>query len=508
VRSQTGSGKTLTYAVPIIDALQGITPRLQRKDGVQAMIVVPTRELALQTHELFNKINTFQWIVIGHLCGGENRKSEKDRLRKGVHVLIGTPGRLLDHVLHTSALKIDNVRCLVLDEADRLLDMGFRKDIVSLVEHLTKTKRHSEYNPMEMLKSQNSKINFEEDSVEDLEEEFSLRNVNNKNRQTLLLSATLNQGVTELADFTMKNHVFVDALSESTSNSNNDDKIESLIIPNTVNQEFILTYVKHRLFTLSALIIAKCKKNSKLFVFMASTQMVEFHYDLFTKYLKKMPVNRGKLKTGDVVLFDANSDNSDDDDEEEEVVLNTQFFKLHGNMDQKMRKEVFTSFRAAKTGVLLCTDVAARGLDVPAADCIVQYTGPQTDEDYLHRVGRTGRAGQSGSAIIFLTHEEQEYISRLNEHRVFLKQRNPNEYLQQLCDIMQEPDHERAAEALQRRYETAVTKDKALHRSACFGHYATSFALRDTPSQISRTVRGQVTNTEAPKLNKKLANHM
>lgn len=205
---------------------------------------------------------------------------------------------------------------------------------------------------MEMLKSQNSKINFEEDSVVDLKEEFPLRNVNSQNRQTLLLSATLNQGVSELADLAMKNHVFVDALNESTNNNNSVDKIDSLVIPDTVKQEFILTYVKHRLFTLSALITAKCKKNSKLFVFMASTQMVEFHYDLFTKYLKKMPVNRGKLKTGNVVLFDMNSDN---DEEEEEVVLNTQFFKLHGNMDQKMRKEVFTSFRAAKTGVLLCT---------------------------------------------------------------------------------------------------------------------------------------------------------
>ncbi|XP_017783460.1 PREDICTED: probable ATP-dependent RNA helicase DDX31 isoform X2 [Nicrophorus vespilloides] len=525
VRSQTGSGKTLTYAVPIIDALQGLQPALTRSDGVQAIIVVPTRELALQTHELVQQINTFQRIIVGHLCGGENRKSEKDRIRKGINVLVGTPGRLLDHVLHTSALKVDKVRCLVLDEADRLLDMGFRKDIISLVEALDKAKTDSVYDPMAILKGQQNNV---EETIEEPESDDvpPLLTRNTKRRQTILLSATLSKGVSELAEFTMKDHTYIDALDQ-----NSNAVMDSFVIPNTVKQEFIITYVKHRLFTLSALLVAKAKENAKVFVFMASTQMVEYHYELFTQCLAKMPVKKNKI---DYMEQEVDSDGEIVERCEEEVVLDTPFFALHGSMDQKRRKDVFTSFRAAKTGILLCTDVVARGVDVPLADCIIQYTGPQTDEDYLHRVGRTGRAGKSGTAILFLTHDEQEYVNHLRQHRVYLQKREPQPYLNHLSELMGVSNHEIAASMLQQRYEKRIEQDVDLHKRACMaystwsrfynaypakmrsmfdfkkihlGHYVTSFAIKDTPKAISQVVRGHVGKIEQPRLNKKLANH-
>ncbi|KAI4457465.1 rna helicase [Holotrichia oblita] len=554
IRSQTGSGKTLAYAVPILDALQSISPRIKRTDGVQALIVLPTRELALQTHELFNKINTFQWIVTGHLCGGENRKSEKDRLRKGINILIGTPGRLLDHALHTSCFNLSKIRCLVLDEADRLLDMGFRKDVISLVEQIDKAKSNSEYDPMAMIKNQ-TKSNNTESSGDDEESLPILKDVNSKDRQTILLSATLNKDVSELANFAMKNHVYIDALVDQGNSTFSSGETQDFIIPNTVKQEFMITFVKHRLFTLSALIVAKSKQNSKLFVFMASSHMVEFHYDLFTKYLRNMPKDRSVVKRSDykgdkVIEFE--DDVVEDDEGEDEIVVDTEFFKLHGSMDQKIRKQVFTAFRKAKKGVLICTDVAARGLDVPEADCIIQYTPPQSDKDYLHRVGRTGRAGKHGSAIIFLTHEEQEYVSHLREYKVFLSNRDPNEYLKHLCELMDQPNLEEAATALQRYFESKIANDKELRKSACFGnvcfgcishvkidypfsaystwsrfynsyptklrrifnfknvnlgHYVTSFALTITPTEVAQIVRGQVANVEKPRLNKKLALH-
>lgn len=287
------------------------------------------------------------------MCGGENRKSEKDRIRKGINVLISTPGRLLDHVLHTGSLKLDKVRCLILDEADRLLDMGFRKDIIALVEELDKYKTNSTYNPMGMLKK-SIKFDDNEDDEATKEKDTTksglppLKDVNSNERQTVLLSATLTKDVKELVDFAMKDHVYIDALSEDIAE-------DTLIIPNNVKQEFILTYVKHRLFTLSALIVAKTKEDNKLFVFMASTQMVDYHYELFANYLLKMPKKRGKLMAGNVVVLDDGNVLSDDEEGEEEVALDTEFFKLHGNMDQKERKDVFNKFRSAKKGVLICT---------------------------------------------------------------------------------------------------------------------------------------------------------
>ncbi|KAK9884665.1 hypothetical protein WA026_007507 [Henosepilachna vigintioctopunctata] len=523
IRSQTGSGKTLAYAVPILDALQSITPRLERNHGVQAIIVVPTRELALQTHEIISKICTFQWIVVGHLCGGENRNTEKTRLRKGTHILIATPGRLLDHILHTSSFKINNVRCLVLDEADRLLDMGFKKDIVKIVEELDKSKKNDEYDPMAMLRGDTSKEVIDENEPDT---SYCLRDPKNMKRQNVLLSATLTKGIAELAEFTMKDHIYIDALAEDLNINPN-----HMVIPKTVRQEYIITFVKHRLFTLASILVAKSKENCKILVFMATSQMVDFHYELFSKYLAILPFNRGKLNSGNVVLLDDGLEDSDDD---EEVALDAQFFKLHGSMEQNKRKEQFSGFRKAKKGILICTDVAARGIDVPQADHVIQYTGPQTDEDYIHRVGRTGRVDQAGTALIFLTHEEQEYVNHLREHKVFLKERTSSEFSNHLCDLMKEADAERAAVALQNRFQNAVSANGDLYKLACFaysswsrfynsypaklrkifnfqkvnlGHYVTSFAIKDTPSAVARQVKGHVAKFEPKRLNRKLQIH-
>ena len=169
-----------------------------------------------------------------------------------------------------------------------------------------------------------------------------------------MLSATLSKDVNELVDVTMADHVYVDALDESIKSENDGDVY---VIPETVKQQFLVTYVKHRLFTLSALIAERSRVNSKVLVFMASTQMVEFHHELFSKHLLKMPKSRdvarakaGSFKGENVVVFD-----EDDIEEEEEIVLDTQIFKLHGSMDQKTRRGVFQEFRAASKGILLCT---------------------------------------------------------------------------------------------------------------------------------------------------------
>lgn len=119
IKSPTGSGKTLAYALPLVHDLQQVSPKIKRIDGPYALVLLPTRELAIQSYEVFQKLlKTYIWIVPGLLMGGEKMKAEKARLRKGINVLIATPGRLLDHLSHTRCLSVDHIRWLVLDEAD------------------------------------------------------------------------------------------------------------------------------------------------------------------------------------------------------------------------------------------------------------------------------------------------------------------------------------------------------------------------------------------------------
>lgn len=185
IRSQTGSGKTLAYALPIVESLQRIRPKLMRNSGLKALVVVPTRELALQTYECFRQlVSPFTWIVPGYLTGGEKRKAEKARLRRGCTILVATPGRLLDHYKHTEVLNLSNVKCFVLDEADRMLDMGYEKDISCIVEALKNSETSSEksgYDPMQLIRNIGKKTSVEQDEPTDtIEEKHTIANTNKK----------------------------------------------------------------------------------------------------------------------------------------------------------------------------------------------------------------------------------------------------------------------------------------------------------------------------------------
>lgn len=223
-----------------------------------------------------------------------------------------------------------------------------------IVEEIDKETTYSQYDPMALLRNNKIKKFVEKDDTavitenEDRDSDsMPLNSTTSKKRQTFLLSATLSKGLAELSDFTMKDHIYIDALEESSHLNP-----EFLVIPSTVKQTFIVTHVKHRLFTLSALLLAQTKKSCKVFLFMGTSTMVDYHFELFTRLLVKMPKNRGKLKSGDVVLLDTMEE---DDDDEEETVMDIDFFKLHGSMEQSSRKEVFTKFKASKAGILICT---------------------------------------------------------------------------------------------------------------------------------------------------------
>nr|XP_012145809.1 PREDICTED: probable ATP-dependent RNA helicase CG8611 [Megachile rotundata] len=577
IRSQTGSGKTLAYALPIVEFLHRIRPKLNRNSGLKALVVVPTRELALQTYECFLKlVKSFTWVVPGYLAGGEKRKAEKARLRKGCNILISTPGRLLDHVQRTAALKLTDIKYFVLDEADRMFDLGYEKDISSIVSALKVSipNENTEYDAMKIFQRNVKKV-FTDDDVEqmasnpdtkteahndvsiesDKNTESESEDVNNEEkqvyhsssdndsdagepyiksiktdkkkvcsgtvskkkssdlknstikdehntivenqtgRQTILLSATLTQSVEKLAGLAMNHPVFVDAATENLKVSGGvvADLNEDLIVPQSMVQSYIVTPPKLRMVTLSAYIAGKCQSHGqhKILVFMATQDMVDYHTEILSSVLTK-PV--------------------DEDDDDSDPLVDVEFFKLHGNMTQKERTDVFKTFRQANSGVLLCTDVAARGLDLPKVDCVVQYTGPTSARDYVHRIGRTARAGSSGSATIFLIPSEIDFVRMLESRRIRIKQENMDDVLDKLMSpLSKHSSTQGAAIALQNEFENMVLEDPKLRDKAYraytswirfysgyprdmreifnrknvhLGHFAKSFALRQTPQRI------------------------
>ncbi|XP_037653390.1 probable ATP-dependent RNA helicase DDX31 [Choloepus didactylus] len=504
VRSQTGSGKTLAYCIPMVQSLQAMTSKIQRSDGPYAVVLVPTRELALQSFDTVQKLlKPFTWIVPGVLMGGEKRKSEKARLRKGINILISTPGRLVDHIKSTKNIHFSRIRWLILDEADRILDLGFEKDITMILNAV---------------------------------------NAECQKRQNILLSATLTEGVTRLADISLHNPVSISVLDESHGQSKSmgkaipevchpqtSIKLDNFAIPESLDQHVTLVPSKLRLVSLAAFILQKCKfeKDQKMIVFFSSCELVEFHYNLFLQTLLNStgaPAS-GQLPSASTRL---------------------KFLRLHGNMEQEERTEVFHEFSHSKTGVLLCTDVAARGLDLPQVTWIVQYNAPSSPAEYIHRIGRTARIGCHGSSLLILAPSEAEYVNSLASHKINISEikmedilsvltRNdcfkgrrwgnqkshavgPHQIREQatvLQTVFEDYVHssekrvswaKKALQSFIRAYATYPRELKHIFhvRSLHLGHVAKSFGLRDAPTNLNvSAIKKRKTNQKRPDLHKK-----
>ncbi|XP_064537012.1 probable ATP-dependent RNA helicase CG8611 [Drosophila montana] len=502
VRSQTGSGKTLAYALPVVERLQAQLPRIKRTDGVLALIIVPTRELAVQTYELFQKlVKPYTWIVPGALLGGESRKSEKARLRKGINVLLGTPGRLVDHLLHTASFKLSKLQFLVLDEADRLLELGYERDVKQLVEAIDKHRAEEPQQPPVAM-------------------------------QRLLLSATLTSQVQQLAGLTLKEPLYIDNSDEAAdaalkgTNGYQKESIEALqddglgeyvedvtgvlSIPENLQLSYVVVPPKLRLVTISALLakeLAASPKEFKAIVFMSTTEMVNFHHDVLNEAL-----TRRVLDEDDEQLAKEEQE-ADDDDTETPLLQGLRFFKLNGSMTQTERQGVFRGFRDCASCVLLATDVVGRGIDVPDIKLVVQYTPPQTTADFVHRVGRTARAGRRGRAVLFLAPSEAQFVRHLESKRIRIMQGDMYAYLQALLPRDAEARTvQEAASNLQHKFQSLLEEDRELHDKSCkafvswmkfystfpkelkpifnvriahMGHFAKSFALKEAPSKFA-----------------------
>jgi ATP-dependent RNA helicase DDX31/DBP7 len=374
IHSETGSGKTLAFFIPILSHLASKIQKV-RCEGTRCVILCPTRELAVQTFDLVETLcsKTFNWIVCGQLLGEEKRKSEKARIRKGLSVIVATPGRFLDHLTRTECLlpaltSKGPLEWLVLDEADRLLDMGLGEQVKSIFDRIQQA-------------------------------------AESKTWRCVLVSATVTAGVEELAQKTLsgksENWVRIRASEDDkatlVSTGKDENTGEEVLLSSTPRQlahHHVTVTAKLRLAALIAFLVPRRKERTV--VFMSTCASVDFHHALLTK----MKSLFGDESSG-VFGSDCN------------------ILKLHGNVPHSERQHVLKRFLKENQGaILLATDVAARGLNLPNVDWTVQYDPPSEVSDYVHRAGRVARAGKAGNSLIFLLPSEKLFLEVLKRQGI------------------------------------------------------------------------------------------
>ena len=342
--AQTGTGKTAAFAIPIINYLHRLVGSSAKKKHIRTLVVTPTRELAIQIDESFNTYGKYTNIRSMVIFGGVSQVSQVDQLKKGIDILIATPGRLLD--LHKQGfIDLDHLHFLVLDEADQMLDMGFINDVKKIVK------------------------------------------LTPDNRQTLLFSATMPMAIRELADtfLTKPKYVSVTPVSSTAE---------------TVNQKVYFVGKEDKRKLLYHII--RNDKINNVLVF----SRTKHGADNVVKALKKNNVTAEAI---------------------------------HGDKSQNARQRVLEAFKNKEISVLVATDIAARGIDIESLPYVINFDIPNISETYVHRIGRTGRAGNSGLAISFCAKDEQPYwkdIEKLIKMSVKVEKDHPYPY----TDVPENPD--------------------------------------------------------------------
>ncbi|KAH8705455.1 putative ATP dependent RNA helicase [Talaromyces proteolyticus] len=519
IQAQTGSGKTLAYLLPLVERIMALRyngkslyesknmDAVHRDSGLFAIVLAPTRELCKQISVVLeNLLRCAHWIVAGTVIGGEKKKSEKARLRKGLNILVATPGRLADHLDNTQVLDVSNVRWLVLDEGDRLMDLGFEDEIQGIMKKLDTRQRQS--------------------SVVGLPEK----------RTTVLCSATLKMNVQRLGEISLKDAVYIKAeLTDEDGKEGSEGEEAAFTVPAQLKQSYVVAASKLRLVTLTALMkrtFARKGSVMKAIVFVSCADSVEFHFEVFT---------RKDSGDTDAKAADSSEDDKEEDDEKENrdkskaaqhgtIRPATAFsnpsnpvtiYKLHGSLQQYVRTSTLGAFAKSKEpAVLICTDVASRGLDLPNVDLVVEYDPAFSSDEHLHRIGRTARLGRDGRAMVFLLPgSEENYVEILKkgyrDGGKALTRTDANELLKRgfggntdatsrgweakatdwQLDVerwsLEDPQSlELARKAFQshiRAYATHVAAERSYFniKELHLGHLAKAFALRDRPSKIN-----------------------
>jgi ATP-dependent RNA helicase DeaD len=329
-QARTGTGKTAAFAIPILERLDrsALSSTSQKADAPQkrktkrknprALVLVPTRELAVQVRDEMDKLAHGRRLASVALYGGKPIRGQIAKLQRGVDLVIGTPGRILDH-LSRQTLQLEQLLCVVLDEADRMLDIGFRPDIEKILRRCP------------------------------------------RERQTLLLSATVAPGVARLAKRYMSAPEILDFSPKTKS-------------VDTIEQHY---------FTVEG----------------------DRKYDLLVRLLQREEPEQA-------IVF-CRTKRGTDRVQRKLVKKFSQVDCIHGDMAQGARDQVMRKFRAGEVCILVATDVVGRGIDVTSISHIINYDMPQSSDDYVHRVGRTGRMGREGVAFTFVTPEEGTELTRI-----------------------------------------------------------------------------------------------
>ncbi|MCE7064890.1 DEAD/DEAH box helicase [Dyadobacter sp. CY326] len=318
--AQTGTGKTAAFAIPIIDKLHK-QKSSSRSEGIKCVVMVPTRELAIQITEVFSKIAQHTRVKAFSVFGGVEQGPQIAQLEKGIDVLISTPGRMFD-LVSQGFIKLDRIEILVLDEADHMLDLGFIKDIQDLIKFLP------------------------------------------KNRQTLFFSATINEKIKKLAYSLVRNAIRIQI---SPNNP----------VARNITHSVAFVAMDDKRFFLERVI--KENPDNKVLVFVRTKVRAERVFNA---------LERMEIKS----------------------------MTIHGDKEQADRLTALNEFKNGNVKVLIATDVSARGIDIANVDYVVNYDLPEQAENYVHRVGRTGRGTQKGRAVSFCSPEEKPMLEEIQTY--------------------------------------------------------------------------------------------
>jgi ATP-dependent RNA helicase RhlE len=317
--AQTGTGKTAAFAIPVLHLLHE-RKSSARPEGIKCVVMVPTRELALQITEVFEKIGRYTRVKTFCVFGGVEQGPQIARLEKGIDILVTTPGRMFD-LASQGYIRLDAVEILILDEADHMLDLGFIKDIRDLVRKLP------------------------------------------RKRQTLFFSATIDEHIKDLAYSLVSRAIRIQISPKDP-------------VAKNINHSVAFVGMDDKRFFLERVINEN--PDSKILVFVRTKVRAE-------RVLKAM----------------------------ERVGITAR--TIHGGKEQKDRLEVMGQFRSGAVKILIATDVSARGIDIPDVDYVVNYDLPDVPENYVHRVGRTGRGDKKGLAVSFCSPEEKPVLAEIEK---------------------------------------------------------------------------------------------